>query len=266
MSPDEGRDKPFDPFNLEDDPVYMVHRLTPRNWVELAEFAARVLRLGQVVALPTDTVYGLAASARNRNGVWRLYEAKKRDKQKPLAVCMADVKDVSMFMHTEHLPPRLLRKLLPGPVTLLLRQRDEYKGFEWCAPEVEDMHGWDLVKRLAINLNQTGSGVLGVRIPDSEFVREVSRQLGDPLALTSANPSGATECASVDAFRSLWVECAAIFDGGTLPSPVMPSTVIDLTEPGAFRITRAGWAVDDVVQLLRGRFGLEDRTEKPAGK
>lgn len=142
--------------------------------------AAAVLARGGVVALPTDTLYGLAASARDGAGVARIYEIKGRRAAKPVAVALADARALPRYVAAGHLPPGLVEAVLPGPVTLLLERRAD-------AP-------------LAPGLNPGTKG-LGVRIPDSAFVRAVARQLGGALALTSANVSGQTSSVEVGEFQ-----------------------------------------------------------------
>ncbi len=242
----------------------MLYRIQPESFHSLVRFAARLLRVGEIIALPTDTVYGLAAAARNQHGIELLYETKQRDLRKPLAIAVPRVRDVSIYMHTEHLPPGLLESILPGPVTVLLRQREDFMGIDLTDVRIDQYRGWERAKRLAQNLNQRGDGLLGVRVPDAEFACAVSEELGDPLALTSANVSGRGDCASVDEFRVLWDSCAAVFDGGALPKPVMPSTVVDLSKPGLFRITRTGWIADDLVRILENKFGLRNESGEDA--
>jgi len=238
----------------------MLHRITPENFEKLVRFAARLLRVGEIIALPTDTVYGLAAAARNSHGIELLYQTKQRDLRKPLAIAVPSVEDVSVYLHTEHLPPGLLEAILPGPLTLLLRQREDYVGIDLQDVRIDQYRGWERAKRLAPNLNLRRDGLLGVRVPDASFACAVSRELGDPLALTSANVSGRGDCGSVDEFRALWSACAAVFDGGAMPKPVMPSTVVDLSVPGTFRITRAGWMATDLVRILENKFGLTNKS------
>ncbi|CAI7899479.1 unnamed protein product [Closterium sp. NIES-54] len=85
--------------------------------------AVAALRAHQVIAVPTDTIYGFAADARSAEGIARIYEIKGRDFNKPLAIAVADIADVAVYAETEHLPPGLLPALLPGPVTLVLPHR-----------------------------------------------------------------------------------------------------------------------------------------------
>ena len=167
---------------------------------------------------------------------------------------LSRVQDVCRFACTEHLPAGLLESLLPGPVTLLLER---------------------LPGILCDELNP-GLLRIGVRVPDSAFVRAVAREFGAPLALTSANRSGGQSSVSVAEFSELWHavrpetvarieppltpvrQCAAVFDGGTLAPDRRGSTVVDLSARGAFSIAREGSARDRVVATA-SQFGLTER-------
>lgn len=81
---------------------------------------------------------------------------------------------------------------------------------------------------------------IGVRVPDSNFVRVIARGLESALALTSANLTGQPSSVSVKDFENLWERCACVYDGGVLPSGRAGSTVVDLTRLGKFKILRPG--------------------------
>lgn len=107
--------------------------------------AAGLLKAGKVIALPTDTIYGLAAMAQSAPGVRHIYEIKGRDFNKPVAICVADAADVAKYGRVD-VPEGLLSKLLPGPVTVAFDRRD--------------------------HLNKTlnpGAKLVGVRVPDCPF-------------------------------------------------------------------------------------------------
>lgn len=81
---------------------------------------------------------------------------------------------------------------------------------------------------------------IGVRVPDSNFVRVIARGLESALALTSANLTGLPSSVCVKDFENLWEHCAYVYDGGVLPSGRAGSTVVDLTRLGKFKILRPG--------------------------
>eukprot|EP00244_Chara_vulgaris_P011349 TRINITY_DN5586_c0_g1_i2.p1 TRINITY_DN5586_c0_g1~~TRINITY_DN5586_c0_g1_i2.p1 ORF type:complete len:377 (+),score=32.36 TRINITY_DN5586_c0_g1_i2:180-1310(+) len=207
--------------------------------------AATALRQGDVIAVPTDTLYGLAADAQSAAAIFKLYEIKGRDLKNPLAICVGDVADISFYGDTRHLPDGLLPKLLPGPVTAILPRHT--------------------LSRLHPSLNPGVAGI-GVRVPDTAFIRDVARSFGGALALTSANASGGLSPVSVMEFESLWHHCARVFDAGTIcgnssGSERGGSTVVELVEPGRYLILRAGTALDETVAILK-EFRLQDAKQK----
>jgi L-threonylcarbamoyladenylate synthase len=197
--------------------------------VSSVEEAVRALRAGGLAIVPTDTVYGLAADGRSEAAARALYAAKGRDAIQPTALLFSSV-DVLV----EHLPAlgpdaaRAARALLPGPLTLVLRNPG--RRFGWLNAERPD--------------------AIGVRVPALEGAgSEVLAALG-LLVATSANlPGGPDPRRVADVPPELRAAVAAIVDGGELPG--LPSTVLDLTgdEP---RVIRAG-AVAPIEALARVR-------------
>ncbi|NXL82843.1 YRDC protein, partial [Leptocoma aspasia] len=120
---------------------------------------------GGLVAVPTDTVYGVACLAQDSAAVRSIYRLKGRNGAKPLAICLGDVERLYRYCRV-NVPDELLRDLLPGPVTLVLERSEE----------------------LNKDLNPFTS-LVGVRIPDHPFMRDLARACSGPLALTSANIS-----------------------------------------------------------------------------
>lgn len=203
---------------------------------EIYSDAVRALGNGQVVAVPTDTLYGLACDASSAEAIRRVYQIKERKLSSPLAVCVSDVDAVAIYGETTHLPPGLLPSLLPGAVTLLLPRRES--------------------GRLSETLNP-GVGSIGIRIPESDFIRGLSRSFGGALALTSANTSSHASTVRVAEFEHLWSHCAFVFDAGTLPGGRAGSTIVDLTQEGVFKVVRPGSVLQKTKETLT-EFGLRD--------
>jgi tRNA threonylcarbamoyl adenosine modification protein (Sua5/YciO/YrdC/YwlC family) len=155
--------------------------------------AVAALKRGDVIGLPTDTLYGLAAAADSAAAVQQLRAIKQRSSSAPFAVAVADVEDIQRYCVTEQLPAGLLRALLPGPVTVLLPLR----------PDAALASG--VLQPDASNSSDTAAAaaaaVIGVRVVPNEFVRGVCRQLGGGIALTSANLSGGESSLCVQDFR-----------------------------------------------------------------
>jgi 2',5'-phosphodiesterase len=216
-------------------------RVLPATLPRVAE-AVEALRREKLIAIPTDTIYGLAASACSETGINRLYEAKQRAYHVPLAVCVGEASDVSKYADVAHLHPGLLEELLPGPITLLLRKKTDAE----C--------------ELSSALNP-GVSLLGIRVPDSAFIRAVSRQFGHAIALTSANQSGQPSTLAVEEFEHLWEECENVFDGGRIQATRSGSTIVDLSVPGEFSIARAGEKCDVIQETLK-RYGMNQSIAK----
>lgn len=216
-----------------------VLRATNANAAE----AARVLREGGVVAVPTDTIYGIAAHAGINDSVSRLWDLKGRPTTLPIAVAVHDVDAIARCARVEHLPQGLLHALLPGPVTVLL-PRLEGKSAE-----------------LASTLNP-GVSTIGVRVPHDDFIRVVLAELKAPVALTSANASGASSTLAVDEFEHMWPNLDAVFDGGRIASGRSGSTIVDLTDakadgtPWNFRVVRDGSALSPTVETVQKYGGV----------
>lgn len=178
--------------------------------------AAEALRRGELVVLPTDTVYGIAADAFNPTAVGRLLEAKGRGRDMPTPVLVPSARTLDGLVDAV---PDAARELVdafwPGALTLVL-------------PHAATL-AWDLGDT---------RGTVGVRMPLDAVALAVLEKTG-PLAVSSANRSGlppATDCA--EAARQLGNAVEVYLDGGECGEPV-PSTIVDLTtEPP--RVLRLG--------------------------
>lgn len=198
-------------------------------------YAAHLLTTGEVIAVPTDTVYGLACSATNPKAIDKLFSLKGRCESKPLAICVGDEKEVSRWARVDHLPKGLLNALLPGPVTIVLNYSSQLEQ-SVTSPD----------------------GKVGIRVPANGFIRQVVSALGEPIALTSANVSGNPSSICTSEFQVLWPKLACVFDQGALGSDLnrAASTVVDLSYPGFYKVIRFGVAGDKIKHLLY-EHGLE---------
>ncbi|XP_070587473.1 threonylcarbamoyl-AMP synthase-like [Erythrolamprus reginae] len=202
-----------------------------------ARAAAAALRDGGLVAVPTDTVYGVACLAQNSAAVEALYSLKGRSAGKPLAICLGDVEQVYRYCRVP-VPEELLRDLLPGPVTVVLPRSDA----------------------LNADLNPF-TPLVGVRVPNHRFVRDLARACDGPLALTSANVSERASSLSVTEFQELWPHLSLVIDGGPTGDALSPkcrlgSTVVDLSISGKYRVIRPGCALTQTVEVLASKYGL----------
>jgi L-threonylcarbamoyladenylate synthase len=177
---------------------------------------ARLLREGEVVGAPSDTVYGFLAlprQARARETVSRL-----KGRSGPFLVLVATWEQVRT--RTRELPeplPSRLRDVWPGPVTVILPARPRTPG--------------------------AVGGTLGLRMPDSVFLRALLEEVGEPLLSTSANRPGQPPLLRAEDVEAEFPELPLVVDGGPSASPE-PSAVVDLTQfpPRILRAGRGGGA------------------------
>jgi L-threonylcarbamoyladenylate synthase len=190
--------------------------------------AAKWILNGGVVAMPTDTLYGLAADPFSAAAVARVFLAKGRDAERALPLVAADAEQV-----IEHLGPlpataaRLAERYWPGPLTLLVAAPGG------LAPEV------------------TGdTGRVGVRVPADEVARAICRAAGRPLTATSANISGEPATADPDLVeRTLGDRIDLLIDTGPTRGGAA-STIVDTTGPDPVLVRAGAIAWEDILLWL----------------
>jgi len=188
--------------------------------------AVQALAEGKLVAFPTETVYGVAASALHPDGVARLAEAKGRQNGHPLALGIKSADEALDYApHMSRLAWRLARRCWPGPVTLV----------------VDAAHPESLVRRLPEKVQRyvVPAGSVGLRVPAHATIHEVMRMLTGPLALSSANRAGADDATTArQVIDQLGEAVSLVLDDG--PSRYgQPSSVIRV-EGGKLEILREG--------------------------
>lgn len=184
---------------------------------EVIERAAEAIRRGELVAFPTETVYGLAADAFNEKAVARVFEVKGRPANNPLPVQVASLEGVPrLAAEIPDIAARLMDTYFPGPLTIVFRASDEVS-----------------------ELITAGTGKVGVRMPDHPVALAFIRAAGTPIVAPSANTSGEsppTTAEEVLAYLDGRIEM--ILDAG-LTQLKVASTVVDVTESPP-RILREG--------------------------
>ncbi len=163
--------------------------------------AVGLLRRGEVVAVPTDTVYGLAADAFDPQAVQRLFDLKDRPAQRSIAVIVADADEAARLVELSPSARRLADEFWPGPLTLVARR----------APGTPEHLG--------------AGDTIGVRVPDHDPMRNMARP--GALAVTSANMHGEPTPATAVEVARLFGAVPLVLDGGPLPGQA--STVVDVT-------------------------------------
>lgn len=188
------------------------------NTPEDIETAASLLRQGELVAFPTETVYGLGADARRAQSVAAVFAAKGRPADNPLIVHIADIAQIGQI--AREVPPlalRLAEVFWPGPLTMVLPKQD-------CIPEV----------------TSGGLDTVGIRMPSHETARALIRQSGCPIAAPSANRSGKPSPTTArHVMDDMDGRIAAVLDGGQCEVGV-ESTVICFDDEETIHILRPG--------------------------
>jgi len=197
--------------------IVKIHSENPE--VSLVKYAADQIRSGEVLGLPTDTFYGLAADPFNLRAVDRVYDIKTRSRHKPLSLLIESTdqaEELAKDLTDEFYA--LARKFWPGPLTIIVKA------------------GSRLPLKVTAN-----TGNVALRVPNARIPLAVVTAAAIPITATSANLSGASECTSAEQVRDqLQGRINIIVDGGSSPRDVA-STIIDLSdETGNWRIIRVG--------------------------
>lgn len=199
--------------------------------MEDIDAAVTMLKKGGLVALPTETVYGLAVDGGNVAAVRRLYEVKERDRDKAISVLVSGMEMVETYCR--NIPQgayRLAEKYWPGPLTMILEDGEVASG-----------------------MTTAFSGTLGVRCPDHPMTLEVIRRGGFALAAPSANPSDQpspkTAQEVLDYFDG---RIEGILDGGACAVGV-ESTIVDLTGEEPKILREGGIPGREILDFLKGQ-------------
>ncbi|MGD9649905.1 MAG: L-threonylcarbamoyladenylate synthase [Dongiaceae bacterium] len=191
--------------------------------------AIRLLQEGQLVAIPTETVYGLGGDATRDDVIARIFAAKGRPQFNPLIIHVSGIGGAEKLVDINSKAQKLIEKFWPGPLTLVLPRKSDAK-----------------ISLLAAS----GLPTLAVRAPNHAMTRELLAALPFPLAAPSANPSGHLSPTLPRHVEKLGGQVAMILDGG--PCEIgLESTVLDLSEAKP-RILRAGFVTKEEIESLIG--------------
>jgi L-threonylcarbamoyladenylate synthase len=188
-----------------------------RNTTKDINTLSRILKQGGLVAVPTETVYGLAANALNAKACRAIFKAKGRPTQDPLIVHIHTLKDITLIAEINYLVAPIARAFWPGPLTLILPKKTSIPSI------------------VTSNLPS-----VAVRIPSHPVFRKLLKKTGLPLAAPSANPFGyVSPTTSHHVYESLGNKISYILEGGSCEIGV-ESTILDLRNPEYPKILRPG--------------------------
>ncbi|MGX7420558.1 L-threonylcarbamoyladenylate synthase [Carnobacterium gallinarum] len=210
--------------------------------------AAKLIQEGELIAFPTETVYGLGADALNEVAVKKVYAAKGRPSDNPLIVHVANASSVSELV--AEVPPvaeKLMTAFWPGPLTMIFKAKSGV-----FAPTVT-----------------AGLTSVAIRMPDNQSTLQLIQQAGTPLVGPSANTSGRPSPTSAEhVYHDLAGKIAGIIDDG-VTGVGLESTVVDITEPDQPVILRPGAVTKQELEAIIGKPVAYDQhlvTDKEAPK
>jgi tRNA threonylcarbamoyl adenosine modification protein (Sua5/YciO/YrdC/YwlC family) len=194
--------------------LYRINNDNPQ--LRLIEKVVEILRKDGVIAYPTDTVYGIGCDIFCKKAIDKIFFIKGKSHKSPLSFICPDLKDISQYAYVSNRAYKVMRHLLPGPYTFVLK----------ATP---------LVPKLMVTKIKT----VGIRIPDNDICISLLRELGHPIVSTSASYG------EFDIFIDpeeidirLGHQLNVIIDGGILGK--VASSVVDLTDDDNFRVLRVG--------------------------
>lgn len=196
--------------------------------------AKELLSRGELVAIPTETVYGLAANALNEEAVLKIFEVKRRPQFDPLIIHVPSLEKVALY--AENIPPEayaLAEAFWPGPLTLVLRK-----------------------KEIVPDLVTAGLPTVGIRCPDHPLTHGLLASLDFPLAAPSANPFGYISPTTAEHVQAqLGASIPYILDGGACPVGI-ESTIVGFDNGGGIVYRLGGLKLEDIETVI-GKVALQ---------
>ena len=203
-------------------------KILPANDRAAQNQAVNLLKNGDVVVFPTDTIYGIGASITQESGVQKIYEVKSRSPDKPLIIFIASLEQLPQI--TTNVPESVitsLGKLWPGGLSAIFPKNDFIPSFV-----------------------TSGQDNVGVRIPNHPLCWQLVRQVGTPLAVTSANISGIdTPPTAPEISAQLGNRVPLVLDGGRNPQP-QPSSIVDFTSSPPQLLREGVWSFSQLCQII----------------
>lgn len=171
--------------------------------------ASKIIKDGGLVAMPTETVYGLAASIKNKDAIKNIFKVKERPLDKPLIVHISDISDVKKYAKYDDRVTILAEKFWPGPLTIILNALDNVKNLDVISSNTQ---------------------TISFRMPNHPVAIELIKKVGTPLVAPSANMSGHPSPTSAqEVQKDLRDRINFILDGGKCEIGTA-STVLNLTQ------------------------------------
>ena len=208
-------------------------KLDPDNIEKTSNDTAKILKSGGAVIYPTDTLYGLGVNALNENAVIKVQKIKRQDKNKPISVVVKDMKMAKKIACIDSKVEKILGKVWPGSITIVLRKKD-----------------------IVPYTLTGGEETIAIRISDNKFISTLMEKIDFPITTTSANISGEKNLLEsaeiINKFKNSIPYLDLFVDAGDIKDPTA-STIIDLTTTIP-KIIRMGIVGKDKMQKFFEKF------------
>lgn len=199
-----------------------------------------LLNANEVVAIPTETVYGLAGNALNNDAVVKIFEAKNRPFFNPLILHLASIEQIEKYAYLDTISSKLATAFMPGPFTLLLNKKENVP---------------DLVT--------AGSSKVAIRIPNHPLTHQLLSQLNYPLAAPSANPFGyVSPVSAAHVLQGLSGKIPYILDGGD-STVGLESTIVEVDNGEVILHRAGGLAIEDIESVTGKKVIMATNHSKP---
>lgn len=203
--------------------------------------AVDLLKQNELVAIPTETVYGLAGNALNNEAVAKIFEAKNRPYFNPLILHLASIDQIENYAELDVLSKQLAKHFMPGPLTLLLPK-----------------------KSIVPDLVTAGSDKVALRVPKHPITHQLLAQLDFPLAAPSANPFGYVSPVTAEhVLQGLHGKIKYILDGGAC-NVGLESTIVEIDKDDVIVHRAGGLATEDIEAVIGKKLIKGLPQNKPA--
>lgn len=188
--------------------------------------ACECLEKGEIIAFPTETVYGLAVLSTSKENFDKLVKIKHRHPDKPFTLMVSNIEQVKDFVELNDLAIKIINKFTPGEITVIVKSKPNI-------PEYLDL----------------GTGFVGIRIPNSSYVLKLINTLNKPLLVPSANPSDLPPAKNSKEVYDYFKEgLEAIVEGETKSN--VPSTVIKIDGNNVILLRQGNIKLDDILKEI----------------
>jgi len=184
-------------------PILKINPVNPQG--RLVNKVVKALKGGEMIAYPTDTIYGIGCDLFNRGAIEKVYRIKGKQRNKPMSFICSDLSDISQYAYVQDYAYKIMKRLLPGPYTFVLQ-----------------------ATKLVPKIVQTKQKTVGIRVPDNHICIEIIKNLGHPIINTSITHNEDQLFDDPESIEEIYGhQLAYVIDGGIIVAE--HSSVVDLT-------------------------------------